>query len=160
VNIKPWQIFVFSLVPLALVFAGVIGGSFWGVDSSKEEFGQAPQQPVATQPPGGGGTPSAGGGGAVLTISARNLQFDKSTLTAAPNTRITVQFTNNDAGILHNIGFYRNRQATQRLTSDSVGELFAGVATRELSFTTPGAGSYFFRCDVHPDTMIGTFTVR
>jgi plastocyanin len=159
VNIKPWQIFVFSLVPLALVFAGVIGGSFWGQDSSKEEFGQAPQQPAATQPPGGGGGAPAGGG-TVLTISARNLLFDKQTLTAPPNTRISVQFTNNDAGVLHNIAFYRNRQATQRLTADSVGELFAGVATRELSFTTPGAGGYFFRCDVHPDTMFGTFTVR
>ncbi|HXH23398.1 MAG TPA: cupredoxin domain-containing protein [Dehalococcoidia bacterium] len=159
-NIKPWQIFVFSLVPLALVFAGVIGGSFWGADSGKEVFGAAPP-PAATQP---AGTPSAGGspepGGTVLTITARNLLFDKRTLTAPANTRITVRLTNEDSGVLHNIAFYRNRQATQRLTPDSVGELFAGPATRDLTFTTPARGSYFFRCDVHPDTMTGTFTVQ
>jgi hypothetical protein len=38
VNIKPWQIFIFSLLPLALVFAGVIIGSMHGIDSEKEEF--------------------------------------------------------------------------------------------------------------------------
>jgi hypothetical protein len=27
-------------------------------------------------------------------------------------------------------------------------------------FTTPAAGNYFFRCDVHPTSMTGTFTVN
>ena len=41
---RSWQIFVFSLVPLALIFAGVIGGSMHGTDSEKEKF----PTPVAT----------------------------------------------------------------------------------------------------------------
>jgi plastocyanin len=149
---------VFSLIPLALVFAGVIGGSFHGLDSDKEDFSQAAAPPPASSP-APGGSPSAGGG-TTLTIAAQNLKFDKANLTAPANSSITVQLTNNDAGILHNIAFYRNRQGTTRLTPNSVGELFAGPGTRSLTFTTPGAGSYFFRCDVHPDTMFGNFTVR
>ncbi len=34
---KAWQIFLFSLIPLALVFAGVIGSAFRGVDSAAED---------------------------------------------------------------------------------------------------------------------------
>ena len=33
---KAWQIFLFSLIPLAIVFAGVISGAFRGVDSARE----------------------------------------------------------------------------------------------------------------------------
>jgi hypothetical protein len=35
---KSWQIFVFTLIPLALVFAGVIAGSLDGSDSEREVF--------------------------------------------------------------------------------------------------------------------------
>ena len=35
---KTWQIFVFSLIPLALVFAGVFIGSIHGSDSEREVF--------------------------------------------------------------------------------------------------------------------------
>ena len=85
---KSWQVFVFSLVPLALVFAGVIIGSFHGSDSSKEVF---PTPPPSSSSSGGGG--GSGGSGAAaaapgtLTLVASNLAFDKRSLTALPNTR-------------------------------------------------------------------------
>lgn len=41
---KAWQIFVFTLIPLALVLAGVILGSIHGSDSRPEQF----QRPVPT----------------------------------------------------------------------------------------------------------------
>lgn len=41
---KAWQIFVFTLIPLALVLAGVILGSIHGSDSEPEQF----QRPVPT----------------------------------------------------------------------------------------------------------------
>ncbi len=40
-----------------------------------------------------------------------------------------------------------------------MGEIFSGVAQMESTFTTPGPGTYFFRCDVHPVTMVGTVVV-
>jgi hypothetical protein len=48
---KTWQIFIFSLVPLALVFAGVIIGSIHGSDSEPEEFPPAPSQPLPSGSP-------------------------------------------------------------------------------------------------------------
>ena len=152
---KTWQIFIFSLVPLALVFAGVIIGSIHGSDSESEVFPTAaPPSAQPTSAPGGG--PS---GGTVLQLTASNLTFSPRSLTAPPNTSITVRMNNQDAGVLHNFAVYRSSQASQA-NQIFVGDLDPGPATKDYTFTTPGPGNYFFRCDVHPDTMTGTFAVR
>ena len=54
ISFKSWQIFIFSLIPLALVFAGVIGGSLHGSDSELEEFPAAAPAPASspTRAPG------------------------------------------------------------------------------------------------------------
>jgi plastocyanin len=102
-----------------------------------------------------GGVP---GGPVSVTVVARNLQFDRRSITASPGAQVTVTLNNQDAGVLHNIAFYTNRSASQSI---AVGELFAGVASRDLQFNAPDrAGNYFYRCDVHPDTMTGAFAVR
>jgi hypothetical protein len=48
---KSWQIFVFSLIPLALVFTGVIIGSIHGSDSELEEFPDQHTQPLPSTSP-------------------------------------------------------------------------------------------------------------
>jgi plastocyanin len=153
---KAWQIFIFSLVPLALVFAGVIVGSIHGSDSELEVF--PTPRPGASGGPGGSGgpagTPPPPG---TLTLTARNLTFDKRTLTAPPRTETKLQFTNDDAGVLHNFAIYTNNRATTRIF---VGELTTGPNTTTYTFTSPAAGTYFFRCDSHPDQMTGTFNAR
>ena len=162
-NIKPWQVFIFTLVPLALVFAGVVGGSMHGIDSDKEVFAQAAAAPTASSSPAASGSPAASSptAGVKLTITAKDLKFDKAKMEAPANTSITVELTNNDAGVLHNIAFYRNSAMTQQLAgSAGIGPLFAGVDTQSFSFKTPAKGNYFFRCDVHPDTMKGAFEVK
>jgi hypothetical protein len=71
---------------------------------------------------------------------------------------VTIVFDNQDAGVLHNVAFYTNNRATQQIF---VGEVFPGPMVKQESFTAPGvAGNYYFRCDVHPDAMNGTFSVR
>ena len=147
---RTWQLLLFALVPLALVFAGVIGGAFRGVDSDREIF------PTAAPATPASGTPAPGGEN-VLLIAAKNLLFDKRTLNAAANTPITIRFDNQDAATLHNLAVYRDRTAR---TTTYKGDLVTGPVVVEYKFTTPAAGSYFFRCDVHPDTMIGTFAVK
>jgi plastocyanin len=150
---KSWQVFIFSLVPLALVFAGVIGGSFHGSDSSLEVFPTPPPRPTGSAPPAGG--PATGS--TTLQITAFNLLFNPRTLSAPANTPITVRLDNQDVGVLHNFSVYTNSQLTTRIF---IGELITGPNAINYNFTTPAAGSYFFRCDVHPDTMTGTLTVR
>jgi hypothetical protein len=153
---KTWQIFIFSLVPLALVFIGVIGGSFHGIDSDKEFFPTPPPAPPPAAGGSGGGAPS-GGGGPIL-ITASNLLWNTRTLSAPANSPVVVRLNNQDAGVLHNFSLYTNSQATGRIFVST--DYVTGPGTRDYSFTTPAAGSYFFRCDVHPDAMTGTFTVR
>ncbi len=69
---------------------------------------------------------------------------------------MTITFTNQDAGVLHNVAAYQTRAAARPIF---VGEIFAGVATREYMVATPPPADYFFRCDVHPD-MDGTVVVE
>ncbi len=155
--LKSWQIFVFSLIPLALVFVGVVAASYRGIDSEAEVFGTpAPTTPAPTT---SGASPTAGPGGGenVLLIAAKGLLFDKRTLTAPAQTEVTIRFNNQDAGVIHNVAVYTNRSARTKIF---VGELFAGPKAVDYKLTTPGPGSYFFRCDVHPDTMTGTFAVK
>ena len=50
-SFKTWQIFFFSVIPLALVFAGVIIGSQRGVDASREVFPTpGPPPPIQRTP--------------------------------------------------------------------------------------------------------------
>lgn len=104
------------------------------------------------------GPPGPPGGPVSVKLVAKNTLFDKRTISASPGSQMTVDLDNEDAGVLHNIAFYTNRTATTKIAASNP---TAGVATEEVKFSAPSApGNYFFRCDVHPDTMNGTFTVR
>jgi plastocyanin len=155
---KSWQVFVFSLVPLALVFAGVIIGSMHGVDSEKEKFAPPPASSSSSSgSAGAGGSSSAPAAPGTLTLTASNLSFDKRSLTAPPNTETKLQFENKDGGVLHNFSIYTNSRATTKIFT---GDLTTGPSTTTYTFKTPAAGTYFFRCDSHPDQMTGTFNVK
>jgi len=66
-------------------------------------------------------------------------------------------FQNMDPNIPHNFALYTDSHAT---TSIFVGDFVTGVKTVTYTFNAPSApGSYFFRCDVHPEVMTGTFVV-
>jgi len=151
------QIFLFSLIPLALVFIGVVGGSIHGQDSKKEVFPTAAAAPTSAPPGPGTPTNGAGGAGGALQITASNLMFNPRTLTARANSSVTVRMNNQDAGVLHNFAVYRNSQARDKIFA---GDFSTGPEAKDYTFTAPAAGSYFFRCDVHPDTMSGTLRVQ
>jgi plastocyanin len=108
------------------------------------------------------GGASAGGGGATggpvaVTLVAKSLKFDTSNITASAGVEVTVTFDNQDAGVPHNVAFYTDRSAA---TSIAVGNLITGPASEDIVFNAPSTpGSYFFKCDVHPD-MTGAFNVQ
>lgn len=101
------------------------------------------------------------GGPVEVTIVAKNILFDKRSIAASPGVEVTVTFDNQDAGVLHNIDFYTDQSAAERLfTNPPKMEIFPGLGQRELKFTAPTIpGTYFFKCDVHPGTMTGGFSV-
>jgi hypothetical protein len=100
----------------------------------------------------------AAGGPTTITLVAQSLKWDKGSVSAGADAPVTVILDNRDPGVLHNVAFYTNRAATQKIFGS---ELIAGPAQQTSNFTAPPVpGSYFFKCDVHPDTMSGSFNVR
>ncbi len=115
-------------------------------------------QPVSAADNGSDDAASIAGDKGILNLVANNLLFDKDSLVASAGTEVTIVFNHQDAGVLHNIAVYTNNSASEVIFK---GEIFPGPEIREETFTAPSApGSYFFRCDVHPDTMTGTLEVR
>lgn len=103
---------------------------------------------------GSAGTASATG---ELEITAESIAFDKDELSAPAGRSVRLTFLNKDA-TLHNVAFYRSEDAEDEIF---VGEIFGGPdKTIDYEFDAPAeAGTYFFRCDIHPAQMNGTFVV-
>lgn len=98
-------------------------------------------------------TTAAGGQATTVDLTAENIKFDKSTITVPAGAQVTVNFTNKDNGIPHNFAVYTDSSASQNIFK---GEIVTGPATTTYTFTAPATpGTYFFRCDVHPQQMTG-----
>jgi plastocyanin len=99
----------------------------------------------------------AGGTAVPITLTAKNSAFDTSTITVPAGSTVVMTFVNNDANVPHNFALYTDNKATNKIFA---GDLITGIKTVTYTFTAPSKkGSYFFRCDVHPETMTGTFIV-
>ncbi|MGH2474848.1 MAG: cupredoxin domain-containing protein [Candidatus Limnocylindrales bacterium] len=97
--------------------------------------------PATASPPG-----SAPAGDAV-TITAKDLKFGQTEVTVPADQPFDLVFDNQE-GAPHNVAIYTDSSAS---TEISVGEIFSGPAQKTQSVPALTAGSYFFRCDVHPD---------
>ncbi|HOZ43860.1 MAG TPA: cupredoxin domain-containing protein, partial [Methanoculleus sp.] len=105
-----------------------------------------------------GATTAAGGGTATVDLTAQNIAFDKSTITVPAGAEVTVNFDNQDSGIPHNFAVYTDSSASQSIFK---GDTITGPATTTYTFTAPAdPGTYYFRCDVHPEQMNGDFVVQ
>ena len=103
-------------------------------------------------------TTAATGGPTTIDIDAQSLAFDKHQLNASAGQPVTINFNNKDAGVTHNIAIYTDKSASSKIFG---GALDAGPKVMTYNFTAPSTpGTYYFRCDVHPDTMNGQFIVQ
>jgi plastocyanin len=117
-----------------------------------------------TGTPGSSASPAASGSAAPpassvaadVSITAQNIAFVEKTVTAPGGRAFTIAFTNDDAGIPHDVSIRKGSP-----TGDEVfkGAIFPGVATQVYNVPALPAGTYAFICDVHPTSMIGTLTV-
>ena len=82
--------------------------------------------------------------------------FDAQCLAAPAGKSFEIVFDNMDAGIPHNVAIYTDESAGTPLF---VGEVFNGPEVVTYEVPALDAGSNWFRCDVHPTTMTGTFVV-
>ena len=114
---------------------------------------------VAVACGGGGGDQGGGGGGGGTTVQlvAKDLSFDTDQITLTAGAQATVELDNQDEGLPHNLAIYEDQSAE---TAIFQGDIVEGPSTTEYSFTAPDAGTYVFRCDVHPTQMTGTVVVE
>jgi plastocyanin len=98
-----------------------------------------------------GGTCSPNG--TALSVTAFDNKFDKSCLAAPANQAFTIEFSNLDRGIPHNVAIYEDESAGKTLFQ---GDLVDGPG--KTTYSVPGlpAGTFVFRCDPHPE-MHGSF---
>ena len=143
--------FKLGTLMLLIVFAVATAGLFAGAQLVKDDSVSAEG--------GGEGTDGGSVGGPVtVRLVAKDLKYDKRSITAGAGAQITLTLDNADPGVLHNIAFYTNRSATTKIAAT---ETKPGPVLEELRFTAPSSpGNYFYRCDVHPDTMTGTLVVK
>lgn len=93
-----------------------------------------------------------------IEITAKDIKFDKATLTVPAGQQITLKMTNDD-DIPHNFAVYKAKGDANALFT---GTIFKGPdVTKSETFTAPASpGTYYFQCDVHPDQMNGTLIVK
>ncbi len=90
-------------------------------------------------------------------MTARQMAFDVGTITVPAGAFVRIHFSNEDDGVPHNVAVYDSAAAT---TTYFQGQQITGVQTADYTFFAPAQpGTYFFRCDVHPETMNGDFFV-
>jgi heme/copper-type cytochrome/quinol oxidase subunit 2 len=115
------------------------------------------QQQSSTPPPPPPGTH------VMINLIAKNIAFDKSTITVSAGAEVMIDFDNQDAGIPHNFAVYQSGSKASGTASGLIfaGQIITGPNKITYTFTAPTTpGNYFFRCDVHPTIMTGTFVVQ
>ena len=96
-------------------------------------------------------------GGTNLSVTAQSIHFSSTCLAAPAGKSFTISFANKDSGVPHNIAIYSSSAATKVLFR---GQLVTGPKTVTYHVPALPAGTYYFRCDVHPTAMHGTFVVK
>jgi len=89
-----------------------------------------------------------------LVITAKDLRFDRAEVAVPAGKPFELTFVNQESAP-HNVAIYTDASASRAVYQ---GEIF-GTGTRVYAVPALDAGSYLFRCDVHPD-MKGTIVAR
>jgi len=87
-------------------------------------------------------------------VVAQGIKFQTQDVKGPAGKAFAMTFRNQDSAP-HNVSIFTDSSASQRVFQ---GEVFA-QGERVYQVPALAAGSYFFRCDVHPD-MTGTLTVQ
>jgi plastocyanin len=109
-----------------------------------DEFASASEAPASSVDPNA----------EVVTVTAQNLAFTETEVTAPADASFTLSFDNQDASVLHDVQIKDASDAEVFKTPT-----FEGAAKRDFTVPALPAGSYPFVCTVHPD-MTGTLTAE
>lgn len=94
--------------------------------------------------------------GTALQIKAFDNKYDRDCMAVPPDQAFTIEFGNEDRGIPHNVSLYDKSGGTEKTLFK--GEITDG-GTTTYQVPAQAKGNYIFRCDPHPEFMVGTFIV-
>ncbi|HEY0397413.1 MAG TPA: cupredoxin domain-containing protein [Acidimicrobiia bacterium] len=97
--------------------------------------------------------------GTALAVKASDNKYDKDCLAVPANQAFTIDFDNQDRGIPHNVSIYDESQGDEKplFKGEVIGE--GGPAKTTYKVPAEPQGRYVFRCDPHPEFMVGDFVV-
>ncbi len=110
--------------------------------------------PAASAGASGSPAASGGAGGETVTITASGIQFTTANVTAPAGKKFTLTFSNQDAGVPHDVDIQDANGGDVFKT-----DVFNGTADKSYDVGPLRAGTYPFVCNVHPN-MKGTLTVQ
>ena len=100
-------------------------------------------------------TPSASVAADALRITSKDLKFSTNLLEAPVDEAFQIVYENQEAAP-HNVAIYKTSEAKERILVEPP---FSGPKTVVYNVPAQPAGTYYFRCDIHPD-MNGTLEVK
>jgi plastocyanin len=104
---------------------------------------------TATGAPSGSSTPSG------PSLTAQDVAFTTSTLDLPADKPVTLHFDNKDS-TAHNVAIFDKKGGKELFK----GSVITGPTTTDYKIDPLKAGTYYFQCDIHPDSMNGTVTVK
>jgi plastocyanin len=82
-----------------------------------------------------------------VIVVAKGIQYTTPVVQYPPDTPFTLKFSNDDAGVPHDVNVTSDPGGTQTLFKTAI---FAGVSSQGVKTPALKAATYFFHCDVHP----------
>ena len=162
---KPRSMVILWLLSMVVIFAVGLSVSKSEKPSEAAAPSPTPSSPVATSsapttspttaPTSQSTSAACAPSGTSLSITAHNVAFDTNCLAAPADKTFTIAFTNQDSGVPHNVSIVDSSGKAL-----FTGSIFPGVATETYKVGALSAGTYTFKCDVHPTQMTGTFVVK
>jgi plastocyanin len=120
----------------------------------KPTFGLQPTAAPVPVPSASNGKPACAPDGTTVRVSGHDFAFDQRCLAAPADDPFQLVF--DDTQGTHNVAIYTDNAASTALFK---GDIITGPRTITYQVKALPAGSYFFRCDVHPTQMTGAFLV-
>ena len=154
-----------AMFPFTFLFVAAVGALGAGCDSQPESHTVLPAKTppgasvVATAKLAASASP-ARATPAPNTILMKDNFFEPKDLTAKAGQEVTLTLRNTGL-VLHNMHIAPlDGNFDSPLSVLSNPEFVTNGKTATLTWTPPSAGTYRFRCDIHPDLMMGTITVN
>ena len=91
--------------------------------------------------------------GGPIQVTAQEFAFNPTRIEITAGEEVTIEMTNRDEGVTHNFHVIAGS------VDEALPTFTPADGPQSLTFTIEAAGTYEFRCDVHPTTMIGALVV-